>query len=282
MTNYLIYTFFVIIFTVRKQTKNTAMKTCHYRLYFLLTIVLLSSLPLFLKASTFKKTSLEIVQKHLTKDSITVDQLLAQLSDATPIQRIKILRDLQKFDLNDYSDSNKKQIGSYLDMDKAPSEALIFLCGFLQLESTLLVLLEKHKKNKPLLQKIKIALVRAGNLSKANTLRKNIEKLSINDPFVYEVLPLLAYTKERIIYDWLLDQILLDERNCHPADAEGAGNINCAFRIMEAVAPGIIDFPVGLDKWGDLDVDSYSKALTTVRDWITTHQKDYTIDKQTY
>ena len=95
-------------------------------------------------------------------------------------------------------------------------------------------------------------------------------------------MPLLTYTKQSVIYNWLFDQIISNEKNCHPADAEIPGNIHCAYRIMEAVAPSIIDFPIQLDRWGDLAVESYSKALKTVREWIPTNRENYSLDLETY
>ena len=256
------------------------MKDCQIKIYFILTIVLLGTSPILHATTSFDGLFLTDIQKNSIQDTLSIDQLLTQLSNANQTQKGPILKRLEKFNSKQFSSAHKDKIRTLLIA--SPSRNLILLAGFLELKPTLFTLAKKHKGKKNLLQPINIALVRAGHFPKANTLLKNLEKLTINDPFVYEVLPLLTYTKERIIYDWLLDQILLEEKNCHPADAEGSGNINCAYRIMEAVAPTIIDFPVQLDKWGDLNVDSYSKALTTVRDWIRTHKKDYTLDKHTY
>lgn len=234
------------------------------------------------KAATFPKTVCHLTCKCPVQDSITIELLLNQLPNVSINQKTKILKRLQKFKYANYSDVHKNQIATYLNNSQSPVQELILLGGFLQMETTMLTLAEKHQDNESLLPYINMALVRAGNLQKGKTLQKNIEKLTVNDPFVYEVLPLLAYTKQPIIYDWLLAQITSDEKNCHPTDAEISGKINCAYRIMEAVAPAINDFPIQLDRWGDLAVDSYSEALAIVRIWITTNKRDYTLNKQMY
>jgi len=215
-------------------------------------------------------------------DSLRIEILLDQLPLASPKEQSAILKSLRKFEFTDYSSSDKDQFTQFISNKKNVSSELVLLCGFLKMDQTLNTLAIKYKNDKHLLQQVNIALVRAGDPQKAETLRKNIEKLTVNDDLVYELLPLLVYTKNAKIYDWLLTNILSNEKNCHPADAEGAGNINCAYRIIEAITPNIIDFPLAVDRWGDLKVDSYPKALAMVQDWIKVNQNSYNINIQTY
>ena len=214
-------------------------------------------------------------------DSLRIEILLEQLL-THPAQQNSTLQSLQKFELHQFSNSNKNKIASYLFNDRIVSKKLVLFAGFLNMEKTLIALSPKHQQDKSFLQHINLALVRAGDSEKTMILHRNLQKISPNDDFVYEVLPLLRYTKQIIIYDWLLNMILSDEKNCHPADAETAGNINCAYRIIEALAPNIIDFPIEIDKWGDLKTDNYPKALAVARDWIRENQGDYKINNQTY
>lgn len=258
------------------------MNTPHHKKKIILTAILFWSPLASILATPNSVFFSENNKKHSTYDSISIDQLLGELSEATPIQRVKITNQLKSFSFHSFSSKHKEKLQGYLIFQKRPPQELILFSGFLKMETTLLVLAKKHPNNKPLLQKINMALVRSGNFSKTNTLWKNLEKLTVDDPFVYEILPLLAYTKERIIYDWLLNQIKLNQENCHPADAESAGNINCAYRIIEAIAPAINEFPIPLDKWGDLNINSYSKGLEIVRKWIEKNQKNYTLNKHRY
>ena len=214
-------------------------------------------------------------------DSLQIETLLDQLL-SDPTQQNQTLKALQKFDLVQFSNFNKNKVTNCLLNPEIVSKELVLFAGFLNIKESLIALSPKHRNDKPFLQHINLALVRTGDPEKTETLYRNLLKRSVNDDFVYELLPLLVYTKQIKIYDWLLTMIVSDEKNCHPADAETAGHINCAYRIMEALAPNIIDFPIATDKWGDLKINNYSKALTIVRDWIEINQGNYKINRQTY
>lgn len=216
-----------------------------------------------------------------TPDSLGIDASITQLI-TQPTKQNTTLKTLKKFAVKDFSEDHKNKISKSFANPDDVSKSLILFFGFLNIKNKLIALSAHYKRDKSYLQHINLALVRAGDPQKTEILYRNLLKLSINDDFVYEVLPLLIYTKQIKIYDWLLNVILSDDKNCHPADAEIPGNINCAYRIMEALAPNIIDFPIKTDKWGDLKTDNYSKTLKIVREWIEINQGNYKINTQTY
>jgi hypothetical protein len=75
---------------------------------FLLTIVCLFSFLLPTLANPFTKIYAEIFPIDSTINSLNIDQLLGQLSEATPSQRLKITKQLKSFSFNNFSSKHKE------------------------------------------------------------------------------------------------------------------------------------------------------------------------------
>ncbi len=113
-----------------------------------------------------------------------------------------------------------------------------------------------------------LALARIGDATAISVLRRRIEGLEINDDVIYEIFPHLPYTQNRTLFQILINATLADNVNCSMPDPENEGMINCAYRVMELIAPYIVDFPYSVDASGDLQVRDYGKALDRSRKWL--------------
>ncbi len=127
-----------------------------------------------------------------------------------------------------------------------------------------------------------MAMLRAGVPSYVDRLQSLIPALTVDDNFVYRLGPALLYTKRREAIDFFLAEILEDKRNCKVAEAHSEGRINCAYRLLEMIAPIIQDFPLKLRTSGDLATDDYPSALEIAREWIRNHSNDYLIVTETF
>lgn len=104
--------------------------------------------------------------------------------------------------------------------------------------------------------------------------------LAVDDEFVHYVLPDLIYVRQKSIFDYLFGLIESDVMGC--STGYGTRKVPCACRIVEAVAPHVVDFPVEVRVSGDLKVDDYPKALEEVRSWIRKHREDYELRTDIY
>jgi len=127
-----------------------------------------------------------------------------------------------------------------------------------------------------------LALIRMGDQSQLSQFVSAVKKLKINDDFNYRTLPSLIYTREKAIFDYLLEILQSDNNNCHPADAETEGNIPCGIRIMEALANSIENFPLEVDEYGELITNNYKKAFETAKRWVKKNANKYTLDKNKF
>ncbi|WP_375579088.1 hypothetical protein ABWH96_19050 [Marivirga tractuosa] len=128
---------------------------------------------------------------------------------------------------------------------------------------------------------LNLALARRGDEQATTTVLNKIQNAQINDAFVYDIVPVLVYTRSIEIFDFLEELIFSDEADCSSANPDSNANILCGYRIMEYVAPAIENFPLPTDEYGELEVDDYETALVTLREWLI-QNPDYQLVKDTY
>jgi hypothetical protein len=122
-----------------------------------------------------------------------------------------------------------------------------------------------------------VAMARMGDVLSEQNVMDKANKLGTNDDTIYELFPDLVYIGSRTTIDFLVKQLYSEENNCSSPDAESERSINCAYRIMEMLAPVIKDYPIAVSASGDLVEKDYPKALATIRSWFNAHNGNYTI-----
>ncbi len=125
-----------------------------------------------------------------------------------------------------------------------------------------------------------VAMARMGDVLSEQTIMDKANKLGSNDDTIYELYPDLVYIGSRTTIDFLIKELYSEENNCSSPDAESERSINCAYRIMEMLAPVIKDYPVAVSASGDLVEKDYPKALATIRAWFNERNGNYTIVKR--
>ena len=227
-----------------------------------------------------------IAKHHQLKNSRTeaINILLQLAKDAPSKSNSLISSSLKRHDLNDFDEISKERLKQLLVLQTPYLSDYIMLAGFLQMQDEL-ISFKNQAGDLPnsLNQSYNLALVRCGDDRKLNEMMSNITRLAVNDNFVYQVAPLLIYVRQNKAIDYLIKIVLSNEKNCSPASAEASGQIICAYRIIEMLAPVINNFPVSVnDTTGDLEVDDYPKALGIVRDWIGENTAKYTLNSNIY
>lgn len=216
--------------------------------------------------------------------------LLESCYNATQQEVYSNLKSIEKYPYSIFDGQAKRKVKQIISQSPPYLNRWIKLAGFLQMENELLAIAkddhpsgiaERLNQSKSLKTSYNLALVRAGNKAKLKTLMKNVKKLDLNDNFVYEAVPQLIYARQKPIFDYLLEMIKDKRQNCTPADAETRGNISCAYRIIEEVAPYISDFPFEATSYG-IKTDDYPLMLKQTRAWIRKNKNSYVLDKENY
>ncbi len=233
-------------------------------------IILLIFIPTFVGSAVAQKASQSIPQLLTACTSF----------DASTISRA--VRKLQRFEYNEFTTADKTKLNTILTKDTPHLSKLIKLAGFLQMTDELEALRQMEITNRRDKQALNLARTRCGNGNRLASMMKNVRKIPVNDRFVYEVAPMLVYVRQKAATNYLLELILEEEERCSPADAETPGSINCAYRLIEMVAPTIKDFPVKVGRTGDIITDDYQKALEEVRTWIHNNKNNYQLNTAIY
>ncbi len=126
---------------------------------------------------------------------------------------------------------------------------------------------------------MRLALGRMGDTQQTSYCLSVVKNKGLNDQVIYYAVPDLIYLRSREVYDYLLDQILINDTNCTTTDPDNEMAITCAYRLMELITPYIKGFPVELYASGDIKSDDYTKTLQVVRTWITNNRYLYQINE---
>jgi hypothetical protein len=116
-----------------------------------------------------------------------------------------------------------------------------------------------------------------GNEKYLTKIIRAVQHQGINDQVVYELVPDLIYTRKNPAFDVALEILFETEKRCMSSSPDNPRKIQCGYRVMEYLAPVIMDFPYQVKSSGDLDTDDYSQALTVVRKWFLEKGNTYKI-----
>ncbi len=202
------------------------------------------------------------------------------LKDADSGNRTAAIKLLYAFPLDCFTTTSKNSIASFVVSQEEPFTDFVRLAGWAkiaQVEVSLLELLRLGELSNKESWEVHLALARIGNEESLQYCMQMIRNAGMNDLVVHSLVPEIIYLNQKEGVDYLLMKILDDDKFCSSPNPEIELNINCAYRLMESVAPVIVDFPLELDASGDLLVEDYEEALNEVRIWIHEHYQTYQI-----
>ncbi|MEQ9219027.1 MAG: hypothetical protein RLO17_13350 [Cyclobacteriaceae bacterium] len=181
----------------------------------------------------------------------------------------------------DFSEQNSNQIALLVNSNTPYLSNILKLAGHLNLDVTdqLRALVGDSQLSNQYRFQAQLALARTGDEQSINHITNRLSSIEINDRFVYSMVPQLVYTRQKPILDFLVQVIQSDELNCYSANPNSDGKILCGYRVMEYLAPVIVNFPIPLDEFGEPAIKDYRAALEEVRAWFDLHP-DYEIKEE--
>lgn len=197
----------------------------------------------------------------------------------------KAIERLQHFRRADFTEATrlnlKMALGTVSGNKGDLAKLLAFACGrdcIETLENEMLA----NNPNKHDQKDFRLALIRAGDTRFESKLFKSAKEQVVNDRFVYTLINDLTYTRSKMIFDYLLELILSDEKRCTSANNDNPESMICAYRLIENVAPYINGFPAKVNAYNELETKDYAKLLVEVRDWISKNKNNYVLNKEVY
>ena len=190
---------------------------------------------------------------------------------------------LTGFRQTDFSAAAQTQLVNYLQPGTPHLDQVAMLAGFVSEESARAALqsLLTPKVSATTRWAIRLALARTGDEVAINYVLDKLNAAPVNDALVYDIVPGLVYTRQPAIFRYLETLVMSDEPNCQSADPDSQQRIRCGYRVMEALAPALTDFPVAVDAYGELLTDDYEQSLREVRAWLR-GREDYPMRINSY
>ena len=188
--------------------------------------------------------SLDVLQgvfnETIEKQQILGLQFKGLEDPASEIQTIS-LDNISEVSAELFTVPQKSRLIAMLKQNVASKEVLVELVGKLGDNSAIpdLRSLSQPGNSPKMRWAAYLALARLGDQSAIATIESKVRNLEVDSDVVYNVIPGLIYTNQKQLYDYLVQELNKAERNCEPADPDQVRSINCAFRILELLAPKI-------------------------------------------
>ncbi len=211
-----------------------------------------------------------------------VARLIAGSGDSDRSISVRNTSGLKNFLQQDFTTASANQLLTYLNTT-TNLEELLLVIGFVQPENAIASI-------RPLIGQLRgmdrmaawLALSRLGEEDAIQYVMERVARQPVNDDLVYEIVPYLVYTRRQEAFQFLNRIIQSNEPTCLSADADSEENILCGYRVLEYIAPVMIDFPLPLDEFGELEIDDYEVGLDMVREWMAGQDGDYELVMDRY
>jgi hypothetical protein len=193
---------------------------------------------------------------------------------------------LEQYNREDFSVTAKDTISAIIRRGTGYLENVLLVAGYLNLTGTIadvrIIFTNLHQNDKTKWAG-HLALARMGDTVETDYCIRIVQTRTINNAVVYNMVPGLIYTRQKAAYDYLVTLLNSDDKNCLSPNPDRGGQIVCGYRIMEFLAPVVVDFPLHtIDGLNQIKTDNYDKALETARDWFKTKAGNYAIKTDTF
>lgn len=212
-----------------------------------------------------------------------VDVYVKGLKDENESISANIVSGLQQFSDDHFSKESRRLMVSDLNPRPSYYSELVLALAYINEESAITPMIDHIRyefKEMDQMEKwnVHIALSRLGEQPALDYVVKKAKALPVNDDVIYEIYPSLAFTRQKKAVDILVEKVFSENKNCSSPDPDSSEKINCAYRVLEMIAPIIKDFPLEYDSAsGDLAVEDYPKALKTAIKWLKKNRENYEI-----
>jgi len=216
-----------------------------------------------------------------TKHNATYQLVNKGLRDPSATVIFRTINYLENLPPSYFDVKTKNNLAGTLTSGPPHFKSMVRLSGRLQMDQLIPYYTSKLTNdstiNRSTQWNLHLTLGRLGDQEQVNYCIGQVARLGMNDEVIYRLLPDLLYLNHKLVIDFLLDQLQVENNQCTSADPDRETAIDCGYRLAEAVAPFVAEFPVPVDASGDLDTDNYAQALTTIRAWVTTHRQNYQV-----
>lgn len=213
-----------------------------------------------------------------------VHSLLNGCNDANQSVVGRCLSYLKSFPIEAYDTPAKESLMRMLQIKQITHfRATYTLVGYVGVGMGIIKqqLLGNGNYNRSQLWIMQLALARMGDVESVEHCLQMADKVEDGNDKVAYLVPDLLYTRKKKAVDYCVEILYSDQNNCLSPNPDRDTKILCGYRVLELLAPIVVDFPYKAGPAGSLIVDDYEKALLGARDWFLQHP-DYNILTDTF
>lgn len=241
------------------------------------------------KSETDRQLAIKLIYKvaknangEKTKTNATYELVNKGLRDKSPTIIYRCINYLENLPDRNFISKTNNSLASVIHSSTTHFKSLIRLSGRLQMDQ-LIPYYESKLKNDSTISpsaqwNLRLTLGRLGDQEQVDYCINKVSAIGINDEVIYRLLPDLLYMQHKHVFDYLLEQIAVENNTCTSANPDDEIPIDCSYRLAEAVAPYIKDFPVSTDASGDLKTNDYKQSLNEIRKWIKDNISTYQLN----
>jgi hypothetical protein len=190
-------------------------------------------------------------------------------------------RGLGYFKLSDFTRAASDSLLSCIQPNAAYLDIIIRLAGFVKpvgaTEKIRPFVMPGNKAKSKVLWSAHLALARLGDTLETAICVNKVKSYPVSDNLIYSLVPDLIYTRQKAAIDYLVYILNMDEKLCKSSNPDSNQSILCGYRVVEMLAPVIVDFPLKVGPSGDLLTNDYEAALQEARKWFTNKAGNYQV-----
>jgi len=220
--------------------------------------------------------------KAKQKAALVLTELLI---DKTYEVRYYVPMSLKKFSREDISEPTKSRMLDIVVQTPENYRDMFKLLGYFNDKTAaekLRTVLLQGGLNKITRWEIQLALARMGDVEAIQFCLDIAKKIPVNTDYIYHLAPDLIYTRNKEIFNYLVEIIHSDKADCASSNPNVETKILCGYRIIEYMAPVIKEYPYQLHASGDLDVENYEKAMKNIRKFFKKKNGNYEINNNIF
>jgi len=183
-----------------------------------------------------------------------------------------------------FSEKAKIQLSSAFIKKKENLAEIILLLGYLQMKEHEQELLAYAVSSPD--EKIKwnatVALARMENAKGIEMSVSEFNSLQCNDDLIFFKVPGMLYSHQKECFAPVIKILYKNEKACSSANPNSDEPILCGYRIMEALAPYIQNYPLETHASGSIKSNNYEKSLSEIQDWFNKKKDKYTIQSDVF
>ncbi|MBX2871173.1 MAG: hypothetical protein KTR30_03710, partial [Saprospiraceae bacterium] len=206
---------------------------------------------------------------------VYLEQLFNPILQENPSLNYSVWKACSKFPKAAFSIKTKQYLQAFLLTQPQYLDKWLMLAGFATDDPSPIRQILEAQKSRTVQQAGKLALVRMGDEPKAKSFLKALQRIPIHDEFVYDIAPLAIYTRNKKVVQYIIDVVIEDRGNCHPADAETDGQISCGYRLAELLLSALAGVPKEINR-----EMTGQQLLSDAKQWLRNNRQRIILDRQ--